>query len=124
MVVAAYNAAETIEGCLKALVGQTLKAEVVVVDDGSEDNTVGVVERFPVKLVRSKHLGASAARSLGVKTAGGSIVAFCDADTQPARDWLERLVKGFQGEKVGAVTGRIVFGDVGWCCGGCLFGWG
>lgn len=110
VVVAAYNAGSTIKNCLQALLGQTLEAEIIVVDDGSEDDTVEVVKKFPVRLVRSGHLGASGARNLGVKAARGDIIAFCDADTEPARDWLEQLLKGFSDDRVGGVTGRVVFG--------------
>ena len=70
--------------------------EVVVVDDGSTDETVSYLHgrrtRFALRIVQQAHRGPAAARNLGVEHARGDIVLFLDDDVVPARDLLERHV--------------------------------
>lgn len=85
VVIPAYNREETIINCLDSIVNQTYKPyEIIVVDDGSTDRTVDLVEeyaKFPVKLIKSgKNAGAQAARNIGIKTAQGDWIAFNDSD--------------------------------------------
>ncbi|MGO8754175.1 MAG: glycosyltransferase family 2 protein [Gallionellaceae bacterium] len=85
IVIPAYNAAETLACALDSVLAQTwLPHEVIVVDDGSSDNTEEVVAAYGdrVTYLRQKNAGPSAARNLGVETASGDWIAFLDAD-----DW-------------------------------------
>ncbi len=100
VVVPAYNAARTIRQCLESLVAQTfedLDLEIIVVDDGSTDNTGEVVNQFVpgynVRLIRIAHAGAARARNQGVLASGEStaIILFTDADCVPAASWAERI---------------------------------
>jgi GT2 family glycosyltransferase len=85
------NGAATIGHCLHALTSNPYPAfEVVVVDDGSTDDSVRTIEQFPVKLVRlERHSGASAARNRGVAEASGDVIFFIDADCVVQPDTLE-----------------------------------
>lgn len=109
VIIPAYNAEETIEKCLKALVFQDFpknKYEIIVVDDGSRDRTKEMVKRFrKVKLIEQKHKGPAAARNLGVRHSSGEIILFTDADCVPPRDWIRNMIKPFEDESVVGVSG-------------------
>lgn len=112
VIVPAFNDAEGLRRCLEALDGQTLpkdRFEVLVVDNGSHPPLAPVVTpfRFARCLVEERP-GSYAARNTGVQHATGELLAFTDADCQPAPDWLEGLVEIFERDgDVGAVGGRI-----------------
>lgn len=76
------NGANTIGTCLAAAqASQHGNFEIIVVDDGSEDNSIEVIERYPCKLVRLRqHGGAAQARNAGVSCSRGRILFFTDAD--------------------------------------------
>jgi GT2 family glycosyltransferase len=83
VVVPAYNAAATLAATLDSLLAQTEPAvEIIVVDDGSKDDTRGVLARYGgrVKGILQTNSGVSAARNRGVAESSGEWVAFCDAD--------------------------------------------
>ena len=95
VVVASYNGERTLEACLKSL--QELNYpdyEVLLVDDGSTDQTQQICRNFPsVRYIRhEKNLGLSAARNTGINAAQGEIVAFTDSDCRADEDWLFYLV--------------------------------
>ncbi len=95
VVVCAYNAADTLDDCLRSL--QTLtypRYEVIVVDDGSKDATAAIAARYPfVRVVSQANAGLSAARNVGLAHADGEIVAYTDADVRVDEDWLTYLVQ-------------------------------
>ncbi|MBN1558147.1 MAG: glycosyltransferase [Lentisphaerae bacterium] len=110
VVIPMYNAEATIGACLDALRQQTRpNLEIVVVDDGSTDRSVAIASGYAVRLLRRNHEGASAARDRGFRESTGACVAYTDADTIPSPDWIETLMRNFEDERVGAVTGRTVF---------------
>lgn len=94
VVVASYNGARTLTACLESL--QNLNYpdyEVILVDDGSTDETPEIARRFPsVRNIRQINLGLSAARNAGIAAAKGEIVAFTDSDCRADEDWLHYLV--------------------------------
>ena len=94
VVIPAYNHAEYLGDALASALSQTERSfEVVVVDDGSTDNTEAVVRRFTdprVKYLRQRNRGASAARNAGMRASQGRFIAFLDADDRWASDKLRR----------------------------------
>jgi glycosyltransferase involved in cell wall biosynthesis len=92
VVIPAYNVAAYIERAIQSVLNQTRWAdEIIVVDDGSKDNTADVVGQFAdkVKLIRQANAGVSAARNAGVCAATGDWIAFLDADDQWLPDFLK-----------------------------------
>jgi glycosyltransferase involved in cell wall biosynthesis len=106
VVVPALNAAATIEGCLTALAEQTvLPGEVIVVDDGSTDETPEIARRMGAEVITQDRGSAGAARNRGAKAAGGKLLLFTDADCAPVGDWVERLVESLDDDGVVAARG-------------------
>ncbi|HOW67770.1 MAG TPA: glycosyltransferase [Candidatus Paceibacterota bacterium] len=108
VVVASYNGAKTLKACLDSL--QSLRYpdyEVILVDDGSMDNTPELARHYP-KLRWLRHrqnLGLSEARNTGIAAATGEIVAFTDADCRADVDWLYHLVSAMRREQVIGIGG-------------------
>lgn len=119
VVIPAFNAGRHVGRAIESVLGQTLSAdEVIVVDDGSSDDTAEVVGRYgsKVRLIRQDNAGASAARNAGIKAAGCEWVAFLDCDDE----WLPKHL-----ETGGQLLGRNP--DLVWSTGNfyrCLCGEG
>ncbi len=108
VVIPAHNAAETLPATLAALAAQKTGAtfEVIVVDDGSTDDTARIAEQAGTRLVRNpRPVGPGAARNAGVAAARGALLAFTDADCEPTPGWLDAGVEAL-GE-AGLVQGRV-----------------
>jgi glycosyltransferase involved in cell wall biosynthesis len=94
IIVPAYNAADTLPKCLRALqpaVGPT--TDLVLVDDGSTDGTADVAAALGVRVVRRARTGGpAAARNHGVQSTGGAIVVFVDADVEVATGSVARAL--------------------------------
>lgn len=112
VVVCAYNGATTLPTVLRALQEQTLETalyEVVVIDDGSTDGTSGVAAAHGARVVRlPRNGGVAAARNTGIEHARGPLIAFTDADCEPAPDWLAQFVGAFDDPSVDGAGGRVV----------------
>jgi glycosyltransferase involved in cell wall biosynthesis len=84
VIIPLYNKADYISDCLKSALNQTFKDyEIVIVNDGSTDSSVSIVEDLQtekIKLFHQENQGASKARNNGVSFAKGTYIAFLDAD--------------------------------------------
>jgi glycosyltransferase involved in cell wall biosynthesis len=112
VVVCTRNRPETLAAALEAIEHQTLQREryeVIVVDDGSTDDTAAVARAAGAQVIRfPEHRGVAAARNEGFRSAQAPIVAFTDDDCVPAREWLEELLKAFRDRSVDGVAGCVV----------------
>jgi cellulose synthase/poly-beta-1,6-N-acetylglucosamine synthase-like glycosyltransferase len=79
--------------------------EVVVVDDGSTDDTERTVRQYPLRYLCQDNAGPASARNRGWHTATGEIVCFTDSDCVPARDWVSRLVQEYVSDQIAGVGG-------------------
>ncbi len=96
VVVPAFNEAEYIRACLQALRRQEhpdFEVEILVVDDGSTDQTAAIARQSGARVISQARQGVSGARQSGFEAARGEIVASMDADSMPSPDWLARLVR-------------------------------
>lgn len=111
VVIPAYNAARFIKHAIDSALSQSLTpSEIIVVDDGSTDDTGSIVNKYDgkVKYIYQANAGAGAARNQGVREARGEWVAFLDSDDFWDENHLELLLKHVQGlpEAVLAYSGK------------------
>jgi glycosyltransferase involved in cell wall biosynthesis len=97
VVVCAKNEEKYIGNCLKMLRKQTLKPEIIVVEGHSKDRTYQIAKKYADMVVRDKKKGIADARNLGWKIAKNEIIAYCDADCLPPKDWVEKISKFMNG---------------------------
>ncbi|MBL8730739.1 MAG: glycosyltransferase family 2 protein [Planctomycetes bacterium] len=91
VIVPAFNAAPYLQVTLRSLQQQTVRPEaVVVIDDGSTDDSAAIAAREGATVVRQAHKGPAAARNRGLELATTEFVAFLDADDWYGPDKLER----------------------------------
>ena len=117
VVVCAYNAADTIDDCLTALAEvQYPRFEIIVVDDGSTDDTALRVHRHSrAQLIQTPNSGLSTARNVGLDAASGDVVAYVDADVRVDPLWLMHLVQPFVTSTAVAAGGpNVAPSDDGW----------
>lgn len=108
----AYNAEKTIARAIDSILNQSFAPyEIIVVDDGSKDETLKIVSSFGhrVRLIRQPNEGAAAARNKGINEARGNWIAFLDADDY----WLPHRLKS----QVDIIKANQ---DLVWCCGNFL----
>lgn len=106
VVVCAYNEAANIDACIRSVLANRHPAhEVIVCDDGSEDDTAQRAAHHPVRLLRLPRGGLSAARNAGMRAATGDVVAYLDADAEAGPDWVEQIARAFADPGVVAAGG-------------------
>ncbi len=106
VVVCCYNAAPTLDECLRSLKQLAYPDyEVIVIDDGSKDGTHLIAEKHGMNCIRVPNGGLSKARNLGIDAAKGEIVAFIDSDAYADPDWLYYMVTALEEHNASAVGG-------------------
>jgi len=103
VVVPAFQACNTIAACLQALAEQDFAYpyEIIVVDDGSNDNTAEIASAFCDHVIEHEEKnGAAAARNSGIYAARGEIVCFTDADCAPAKTWMSQMLIPFDDPEI------------------------
>ena len=98
-VIPVHNGAVYLRESVESALSQTVApSEVIVVDDGSEDDSAAIADSFgyPVRCVRRRHAGQAAARNHGVSIASGDFIAFLDADDIALPPRIERQLSRFE----------------------------
>jgi len=112
VIVPVRNGERVIHRCLDALSTQDLPAsdyEVIVVDDGSTDDTPDIVRRYPgVRLIQQSPGSSFIARNRGLAAAQGDIILFTDADCRPKPDWARRLATALEESEAAGAKGAYV----------------
>jgi glycosyltransferase involved in cell wall biosynthesis len=115
VVVPAFNAANTIAETLRSISQQTYSAlEIVVVDDGSTDETADIARRHGdprLRVVAKANGGVASARNAGIRNSHGAFVAFIDADDLWPEDRLERQLAAFAADP--ETEAVILIGEIG-----------
>lgn len=104
VIIPAYNASQTIAACLDSVCGQTYRnLEVIVVDDGSTDETFAIVQHYaeghkniPFKIYSIANSGPASARNYGIEHSTGEYIAFLDSDDRWASTKIERQIECFR----------------------------
>ena len=112
IVIPVMNRADELRRCLTSLSQLTYpydKRQIIVVDDGSSDNSPDVAREFGALLVLSGGVGRgpAAARNVGASVADGEILAFIDSDCSASPDWLCQLIPAFNDSAMAAVGGQV-----------------
>lgn len=108
VIIPAYNGGKTLRRCLVSIPNRA-DAEVILIDDGSSDETGAVAAEFEnVRYIRTEHRGVSAARNRGLTLARGEFVTFVDSDDWVAPDYFDRMdaAPGDEIHVFGVVPGR------------------
>ncbi len=117
VIIAAYNEAKVINKTIATLLDSDYpNLDILVVDDGSKDDTAGVVSAAyggdpRVTVIKKPNGGKASALNLGIKQCRGEIIVALDADTVFARDTVNKLVRHFADPSVGAVSGNVKVGN-------------
>jgi cellulose synthase/poly-beta-1,6-N-acetylglucosamine synthase-like glycosyltransferase len=116
VLIPAYNEGKVIEKTLRSVLGSEYpgEIEVIVVDDGSTDDTfarASAVGDARVRVVRQANSGKARALECGVREARNDLLVFMDGDTQFAPTAIRHLVVPFQDASVGAVSGHARVGN-------------
>ena len=107
VVVCSYNGGRTLEHCIQSLLDIDYpNYEVIVVDDGSTDETGAILARYPqLTAIHQKNLGLGEARNVGLRAATGDVIAYTDSDCVVDRDWLTYAVAVLEQSDAAAVGG-------------------
>src|SRR5262249_40899342 len=103
VVVCTFNGARTIRDCCEGLLRLDYpNFEVIVVDDGSRDQTAAIAHEYGFRVITTENRGLSSARNTGMAGATGEIVAYIDDDASPDPHWLRYVAATFlQSDLVG-----------------------
>jgi cellulose synthase/poly-beta-1,6-N-acetylglucosamine synthase-like glycosyltransferase len=111
IIIPAYNEEKVVANCIKSIESSKYRNfEIILVDDGSTDNTLQVMKRYAnpprVQVISQANSGKAAALNRGFQQARGEILFFVDADGIFTQSTIREMLNGFTSEKVGAVCGN------------------
>lgn len=116
VIVPVYNVEEYLHRCVDSILAQTFTDfELLLIDDGSTDNSGRICDEYAekderVKVIHKENGGVSSARNVGLNNARGYLVCFCDSDDWVSKDWLQyfitkkdfdMIIQGYTYKKIG-----------------------
>ncbi len=113
IIVPAYNAGSTLALTIDAILSQSISNyELIIVDDGSIDNTSKICERYTankkIRVVKQENKGVSNARNLGIELANGDWITFVDADDVVKQDYLKNLIDSVISNKTDFAMSNVI----------------
>lgn len=111
IIIPAYNQAQYLGDAIESALNQTIKCNIIVVNDGSTDNTNEVAMKYPIDfLIEKPNGGLSSARNTGIQKADTKWILCLDADDKIAPDFIEKCLQYI--DKYDIIgTGQQEFGD-------------
>ena len=115
VIVPVYNAQDFIEDCIMSILNQTFKdIELILVDDGSKDNSLEICKQIANKderivVIHQENGGSSSAKNTGIKIAKGDYIAFCDSDDTIDETYIENLYEGVLLHNADVCVGNVAF---------------
>ena len=90
VVIPTYNREKLVVAAINSVLNQTIKVdEIIIIDDGSIDDTRRIIEKLPIQYIYQENSGVSSARNLGIKKASNEWICFLDSDDI----WLENKIE-------------------------------
>ncbi|MCP4748620.1 MAG: glycosyltransferase [Desulfobacteraceae bacterium] len=116
IIITCYNYGKYLSGAIDSVLWQTYNDyEIIVIDDGSTDNTAEVIKKYShlkrFNYIRQVNGGQSKAKNIGIKNAAGKYIAFLDADDMWEKDKLKKQIPFFLSDSVGVVYSRARYID-------------
>ena len=117
VIVPVYNSEKYLCECIGSILSQTFNDfEIILVDDGSNDNSGRICEEFAkdhsfIRVIHQKNKGQSAARNAGVRAAKSDLLCFIDSDDIVHPDMLRAMYAEYKKGGVGAVTCERISGE-------------
>lgn len=119
VIVPVYNVEKYLSKCVESIINQTYKnLEIILVDDGSTDNSLQICEKYAqkdnrIKVIHKKNGGQATARNIGLDIAEGEYIGFVDADDYIHSEMYDKLIKRIQKFNSGIVMcGRFNVDEV------------
>lgn len=118
-VVPVYNVQDYILECLNSLLEiKTIEYEILVIDDGSTDNSLSVINslrqnNFPLRIFHQENRGLSATRNFGIKNARGKYISFIDSDDKISSRSFENLYKRGKETNADVISGDFFYWKLG-----------
>lgn len=108
VVICVKNAENTINTCINSII-KNLPLEIIVIDDGSDDNTLEIIKEYNIRIFSTGGKGVSYARQLGAEKAKGTYIAYADSDTElPDRNSLNKMLIGLENNNWVAIHAQII----------------
>lgn len=111
VIVPIYNTEKYLENCINSILNQSYKnLEIILVDDGSTDNSGKIADEFAkkdqrIKVIHQKNAGQSAARNVGIRQANGDYISFVDSDDEINMDYVKELLAVYNNHTILSVCG-------------------
>ncbi len=106
VIIPVYNGEKTIKKCLDSISSSSYKdLEVIVVDDGSTDNTVEILKNYSLKIIRQKNKGPAVARNNGAKHSTGELLFFFDSDVILKKNTIQLVIDTMKDKNADVVCG-------------------
>lgn len=114
IIIPMYNTGEFVTKCIASVTSRCLNMEIIVIDDGSEDDSYQIVNKLLLKdkriiLIQTENGGTGKARNLGLSIAKGKCVAFIDSDDWIAKNALGIMYQEIIGHDLDMVMGNALF---------------